>query len=534
MNCTASRIPYRQTNAFSKIALDYIDNATALQPFFSSTPTLQGIANAIEARKNFATNRKLLVEELHQQYNGLPISSLTQQHIALLENDNTFTITTAHQNNIFTGPLYFIYKILHAIKLAQHLKTNFPAYNFVPVYYIGSEDADLAELNHIRLSGKKILWHTKQTGSVGRMKVDKDLTQLIAQMEGQLLVEPHGQAIINLFKKHYQEGVSIATATFTFVNELFAEYGLVVLQPDNAILKKQMLAVFEDDLLNQTAASIVNTSATALTAAGYKVQANPRSINLFYLIHDKRERIEQNGDKWNVINTAISFTQEQLIAELNSYPERFSPNVILRGLYQETILPNIAFIGGGGETAYWLQLKELFNYYKVPFPVLVLRNSFLILEEKWQQKIGKLELNIENFFASAEALFNQLVVTNSTHQLELNGTLQQVEALYQQVKEKAGAIDTTLTTHVEALQKKTLQRLNELEKKMLRAEKRKFVDQRQQINTIKDALFPANGLQERVENIAGLYARYGRQLIDMLYQHSLALEQEFVLLSVSN
>lgn len=533
MNCIASRIPYRQTNAFSKMALDYIDNDSALQPFMMYSATLEGIAKAIEDRKNFETNRKVLVAELHHQYKEVATSSLTQQNIALLAKNNTFTITTAHQNNIFTGPLYFIYKILHAIKLAKQLQINFPAYHFVPVYYIGSEDADLEELNHITLNGQKLVWHTTQTGAVGRMKVDKALIQLLAQMEGQLLVEPYGAAIMRLYKKHYQEGINIAQATFTFINELFAEYGLVVLQPDNASLKKQMLKIFEQELVQPQAATIITSTANAVVAAGYKVQANPRPINLFYLIDDKRERIEQKGNVWQVINTSISFSKEELIAELHSHPERFSPNVILRGLYQETILPNIAFIGGAGETAYWLQLKQLFNHYSVPFPVLVLRNSFLIVEEKWQDKMTKLGYAIQDFFLSVDDLTNQLITKNTTNPIQLSESLGPLKSLYEQIKQQATQVDATLAAHVEALQKKAIDRLRELEKKMFRAEKRKFATQRQQIVQLKQQLFPLDSLQERVENMGGLYARFGPTFIDKLYQHSLALEQEFVLLSVS-
>ncbi|HEX7846853.1 MAG TPA: bacillithiol biosynthesis cysteine-adding enzyme BshC, partial [Chitinophagaceae bacterium] len=384
MDCIATRIPYRQTNAFSNIILDYLDHAEALKKFYAQPPSLQGIQKAIEERKKFTTNREVLVQELKKQYEAVSVSEQTKKNIESLLSPKSFTITTAHQNNIFTGPLYFIYKIVHAIKLADHLNESLPGNHFVPVYYIGSEDADLDELNHIWLEGEKLVWKTKQKGAVGRMKVDKELTRLIRLIEGQISVLPHGEEIISLLKDSYSEGKTIQDATFHFVNSLFAEYGLVVLLPDNAALKKQMVAIFEDDLCNQTASAIVEASAKKLEEAGYKVQANPREINLFYLKDDLRERIEFVNGEWKVVNGSGKFSKEELLQELRDHPERFSPNVILRGLYQETILPNIAFIGGGGETAYWLQLKELFEHYKVPFPVLVLRNSFLVIEKKWQ------------------------------------------------------------------------------------------------------------------------------------------------------
>ncbi len=295
MDCSSTRLPYRQTNSFSKTVLDYLDHTEGLKPFYAHSQLCREFKKQLKQEKILTTNRELLVQELKKQYEGVETSDKVKANIELLLSKDTFTITTAHQNNIFTGPLYFIYKIIHAIKLADHLKTSLPDYNFVPVFYIGSEDADLDELNHIHLGGEKLTWNTKQTGAVGRMKVDKELVKLIGLMEGQLLVLPYGNEIIASLKKYYKEGTTIQEATFQFVNSLFAEYGLIVLLPDNAVLKKQMVSVFEDDLLNQTASGIVEKTAERLQAAGYKVQASPREINLFYLKDDKRERIVKEG-----------------------------------------------------------------------------------------------------------------------------------------------------------------------------------------------------------------------------------------------
>ncbi len=530
MDCIATRIPYRQTSAFSNIILDYLDHSDKLKEFYAYSPSLQGIQQAIQQRKNFNTNRPLLVQELKKQYEGVRTGAKTSENIESLLAENTFTITTAHQNNIFTGPLYFIYKIMHAIRVADQLNESLPDYQFVPVYYIGSEDADLEELNHIWLSGEKLVWNTKQKGAVGRMKVDKDITRLITVIEGQLAVLPNGNELIALLKQSYTEGKTLQDATFHFVNALFAEYGLVILLPDNAALKQQMQDVFGDDLLHQTASAIVEKSAAKLEEAGYKVQANPREINLFYLKGDSRERIVERKAGYSTVDGLLSFDKSQLLEELRAHPGNFSPNVILRGLYQETILPNIAFIGGGGETAYWLQLKDLFTHYKIPFPVLILRNSFLLIEKKWQEKISKLGFSLEDLFLPQQELLNKLVNRETDKKLQLNGTFTKTEQLYESVKQQATSIDSTLEKHVDSLKLKTIQRLQELEKKMLRAEKRKFTDQQRQIQVVKEKLFPNNGLQERIDNFLPYYAMWGPDFLQQLYQHSLSLDQEFVIL----
>jgi len=154
-----------------------------------------------------------------------------------------------------------------------------------------------------------------------------------------------------------------------------------------------------------------------------------------------------------------------------------------------------------------------------------------VVEKKWQSLIAKLGFTIDDFFLSEQELMNKLVATNSNKKLKLNGTFSETEQLYSVIKKQAASIDITLEKHVEALKTQTLHRLQELEKKMLRAEKRKFSDQQRQIQTIKQHLFPGNGLQERKENVSYYYAKWGKEFIQQLYKHSLSLEQEFVVIN---
>jgi bacillithiol biosynthesis cysteine-adding enzyme BshC len=341
----------------------------------------------------------------------------------------------------------------------------------------------------------------------------------------------YGEEILSVIKDCYKEGVLIQDATFKLINTLFGEYGLIVLIPDNAALKKQAEEIFQNDLLNETPAVIVEQTANRLLAADYKIQANPREINLFYLKDGTRERIVKKNTEYRIQNTELKFTEEQLLRELQEHPERFSPNVILRGIYQEIILPNLVYIGGGGEIAYWLQLKDLFEFYKIPYPVLLLRNSFLIVEKKWQEKISKLGFTIENFFLTEQDLMNKLVARETKNEIKLNGNFTEADKLYESLKKQAVSIDATLGKHVEALKTQSIYRLQELEKKMLRAEKRKFTDQQRQIHTLKEDLFPKNGLQERIDNFMYYYAKWGKDFLRQLYLHSLSLEGEFVVLS---
>lgn len=529
MNVSAEKITYGQTGYYSKIVIDYISEAPGLQPFYTHPVSLEGIKAAIHDRESFPTDRKLLHRTLLQQYAGLDMHAKVQANIDALLDENTFTVTTAHQPNIFTGHLYFIYKILHAVKLAETLKAEMPGKNFVPVFYMGSEDADLEELGHIYIDGEKYEWKTEQAGAVGRMTVDKALVQLIDTISGRLTVYPYGEEIIRLLKSCYQPGRTIEQATQQLVHTLFGSYGLVILLPDNAALKTAFIPVVKRELEERFSHKAV-TETVAAFPKEYKVQASGRELNLFYLQDNSRERITEDEGKYFVNGSPLVFDKQAIMQELEQHPERFSANVILRPVFQEMILPNIAFIGGGGEIAYWLELKKVFEAVNVPYPVLVVRNSFMIVPAEAKTLAEKLGFTITDLFKDEEALLNEIVRKESTLQLDLGKEKEQLSHLYQQTGNVASAIDTTLQRHIEALHTQALKRLSALEKKMFRAQKKKFEAQQRQLHKLKAQLFPHNNLQERIENLLPFYAKRGMGFIDAVYRHSGGLEQEFAIL----
>jgi bacillithiol biosynthesis cysteine-adding enzyme BshC len=394
---------------------------------------------------------------------------------------------------------------------------------------MGSEDADLDELGHFYVNGIRHSWQTNQTGAVGRMQVDKALIQLLADVEGELSVQPFGKDIIELMKGCYTEGATIEQASFKLVNNLFGEFGLIVLLPDNADYKKAFIPVIEKELKEQFSYPLVEATVSKFPKA-YKVQAVGRELNLFYLKDDRRERIQQVNGQWSVVNTNLLFTEQEIDAEIKNSPERFSPNVILRPVFQEMLLPNIAFIGGGGEIAYWLELKKVFEAVQVPFPVLVLRNSFLLIEKRYSLKINSLGFGVTDLFKTETELLNVLVKRDTEVQLGLHKEKQELKAFYAGLSKTAGAVDKTLQPHTEALEKMALRKIEALEKKMLRAEKKKFEAQQRQLHKLKEQLFPHHNLQERIENLMPFYALWGKGFIKAIYDKSGALEQEFVLL----
>lgn len=456
--------------------------------------------------------RDILADVLYAQYRHMELREEVRANIGLLQATNTFTICTAHQPNIFTGYLYFVYKILQTVKLAQELQRKYPKNHFVPVYYMGSEDADLEELGSINLEGGKLTWETEQTGAVGRMST-AGLEKLINEIEGATGYMPHAPLLLDILRRAYQEHTTVQEATLFLVNELFGCYGVVVLIPDNPAFKQQLIPVMEEELREQSSEAIVSKTIEKL-AEHYKVQATPREINLFYLKDNIRERIVREGDMWKILHTSLSFTWDELRAELHAHPERFSPNVILRGILQETILPNIAFIGGGGEVAYWLELRDLFRHHKVPYPVVLLRNSFLWIKREENNRLKKLGIAPVALFEDTELLVNRFVHEHTNAALVLRDEYAAIEKLYNELEEKARSIDVTLADAVNAERSRAIKSIGKLEHKFLRAEKKKFQWQTDQIRHIKDRLFPGNSLQERKENFIPYFAQYGPSYFD--------------------
>lgn len=514
--CSYHYMSYAETGYFSQLIADYESGSEHLRDFYVYTPDDKGIADAVTKRSHYHINRKLLVETLLRQYEGLETDEPVKANIASLADEHTFTVTTAHQPNLLTGYLYFVYKIIHAIKLAEQLNDKYIDRKFVPVYYMGSEDNDLAELGTFRFRGEKYVWDgAGQQGAVGRMST-AGLQPLLARLLHDF--GPPGIDCDNLtdvIKEAYGKKRTIGEATRYLVNELFGRYGLVVIDPDDRELKRTFIPVMEDDLMKGSAAPIVSEQTVKLTER-YKAQAYPRPINLFYLHDQLRERIEKQGEHWIVINTDISFSQDELIKELYQFPERFSPNVVLRGLFQSTILPDVAFIGGGAEVAYWFQLKTLFEYYNVPYPVILQRQSVLWIGAREHRLREQCALSVQEIFTETAVLEKRLVTAAAGAFIDTTAEKKAIETTMQQLRTRAVTVDKTLAAATDAVIARIERQLANLDKKMLRAEKKKHDVALSRIYRLREKLFPNDSLQERIENFAEYYLENGPAFFDII------------------
>jgi bacillithiol biosynthesis cysteine-adding enzyme BshC len=457
-----------------------------------------------------------LVAELELQhavyYEKYP---LLKSQIDSLKNENTFTVTTGHQLCVAGGPLYYIFKIISTIRLADELNKKFPDKHVVPVYWMATEDHDFDEVKTIHLYNRDITWNQTVKGPTGKIPTDS-IVGFLEELKSVIGLDHEAQKLMQVLEEAYLFHGDLAAATRHFVMHLFAKYGLVVLDANSAVLKKQFSFILKDDLVSQSAFSLLKKSDDRLSAH-YKLQINARPINVFYLDDQLRERIVQAPEgHYEIVNTDLGFRSTFILDLLAQQPERFSPNVVLRPLYQESILPNLAYIGGPGELSYWMQLKPVFDHYKIFYPMLVPRHHALFLSRKDVQKFESLGFSENDLFEDVEELVKRYVRGLSDVNTSLETERQLLHELYNRIIQQMAILDPTLQNSAQAELQKAMNGIENLEKKMQAAAKRSNENAINVIRGVHAKVYPAKMLQERYANFIPYYLRMGEDFIPTL------------------
>ena len=522
------KVNYDQVPHISKRDLAYIKGDENLRPFYNYDFSFDAFSQIISDRKSFPVNRNLLVATLKKQYQDQPTSDSTNKNIASLSDDNTFTIITAHQPSLLTGPLYFIYKICSVINLCKRLKEAHPDSDFIPTFILGAEDHDFEEINHFKVFNKSIVWETEQKGAVGRMSID-GIRKVLDETKEILGQSPNAQEISDIFDQSLSTAKTYFDFVFGYVNKLFSKYGLVIINMDNPQLKGSFAPIIKSEVLDNLSQATVNKTIDNIEAAGFKGQATPREINFFYLSENSRERIVFEDDLYKVLNTDFKFSKEEMISEIDTHPERFSPNVIVRPLYQEFTLPNLAYIGGGGELAYWMERKEQFAAAKIFYPMLIRRNSAQWNDGGILKQQAKLGLSSIDFLKGEHNLINNFIEANATEEVDLSEEKKIIEDAFAKMAEKAKAIEGPLEKYVLAEQAKQLKVTNQIEGKLLKVIKQKHDVSLNKIKSLKEKQFPSQSLQERKNNFLQQYIKHGKSYIDFLVTHLDPFVKEYMI-----
>lgn len=507
-------IRYTDLDFLPQLIQDYILSPEKIESLYTTLPNLESIGLSADNKQFSREKRTVLANVLEEQYTDLENSTLQLEAIKQLRKDHTYTITTGHQLCLFTGPMYFIYKIISAVKTAQMLKSKFEDKTFVPIYWMATEDHDFLEINHFNVNGHKVVWEGENTIAVGRLKVD--LKHLADQLTEILGPGKNAKGLLDLFRSAYTEKDTLANATRYIVHSLLGKLGIVVVDADDTRLKQLFTPIMELELKNSIAEESVEKSNETLIHMGYSTQVNPRAINLFYLGENYRGRIEKSDAGYRVVDQGKSWTEKELFEELKACPEHFSPNVLLRPVYQEVILPNLAYIGGAGELSYWFQLKELFQQLEVDFPALMLRNSAVIQNRRDADRKRKLKLNWSSLFGPKQELESDLVKIHGEKRVDFDKEFARIEGMFDEIGVKLKSLETTLDYSSGVAKSASLKALKRLQRKTKQAELRNMDKHIEMTDRLKTTIFPGGVFQERYVNFSQIYLQTGDAILETL------------------
>ena len=525
-------IELNKTKIYSDFVFDFLNEDKNLKDFYNSSFDIKNFKKQLEMKKIFPlSKRNVLVKELLSQYSEIDNKKVLN-NINLLSKESTFTITTGHQLSILTGPIFFIYKIVSVINLCVKLKKEYPKNNFLPVFWLASEDHDFEEISEVYFRDKKINYSTKAKGPVGRIKLDEFnifLDQTFKFFPANNLAKRIKKNITSVYKEEF----TLASATRNLVHQLFGDKGLIIIDPDSRNLKKVFSSYMEDELIYNSCEKYVNETIMSIKEAyskKYTPQVNPREINLFHLKTNSRERIIRKDSKYILSDKKLS--QKEMLNELNKNPENFSPNVLMRPLYQEVILPNLCYIGGPSEMSYWLQLKSFFDYHSIVFPIINPRASVLLLTPKMRRKINKYLIKENEIFLKKNDFINLNIKKHSDVDINLDYLKNALKNQFQVLDGIVKKTDSSFLGAVNAQKKKQFNGIDKLEKRLLKAQKRKMSFIENDLKNIYNDIYPDDIFQERKLNFIDIYLHYGDIFFKILFNNIDLFEKKFLVLDI--
>jgi bacillithiol biosynthesis cysteine-adding enzyme BshC len=529
MNC----IPYSELQSgesgFSRLFVDYIDNYSNVKDFFigdfRDKKLWQSQINAISHRE---IDRSLLAQVLLNQNRDYQCGIKTLANIDLLLSDNTVAIVTGQQVGLFTGPLYTLYKILTTLKLTEQLSQQYPEYNFVPIFWLEGEDHDIEEVSSFSFLNasnelQQLRYPSDKTsgnnvGAVGSVHLDESIGMLFNNLHQALLPTEYSLKVFELFETAYQKGMTFSRAFIHLVNVLLEDSGLIFFDPHNPETKKILKPIFEQELSNISHTCNLVITQSELLEKQYHAQVKPRAVNLFLFHNGGRYAIEPHEHGFSLKGTRRTFSKEEMFGFLNTDPNLFSPNVILRPICQDYLFPTLAYVAGPSEVAYFAQFKLLYENFNIPEPIIYPRCSATIVEERIQKIINKYSLQSKDFFTDIEALKGRITASISDFKVEelFSNTFGTVSESLTSLKDGLESIDPTLVPAMENTLVRMQGALNSLKEKTLAAQVRQHEISLRQLDKVAISLFPNSNLQEREMNIIYFLNKYGLELLRWL------------------
>lgn len=527
------KINFKEIPGQSPLFLDYLYNFKKVAKYYIKDFRNEAIyePHFRDVLSKYPSDRKQVTQTIKNQYISKRISAKTSQNIKLLEERNTLAIVTGQQLGLAGGPLYTIYKTITAIKLAAHLTAKYPDFNFVPVFWLAGDDHDFEEISSINLLNNENKVETiaykveeegeKEAGSVGGIRLEQEIEDFISGLEGALRPTEFTQDVIHYISSIYRPGKSVAEAFSEMMFKFFDKYGLVIFNPQANDVKKLLIPVFKHELENYRAHATKLITISAGLDEEYHAQVKIRPINLFVNNENGRYLLDPlENNEFRLKRKKVKFSKDELLQLLESSPEMFSANVILRPVCQDWLFPTAFYVGGPAEISYFAQIVQLYKAFNLATPIAWPRISATIVEKSVQTLSQKFDLTINDYFELKGEIFNKVASMISEYDIE--GKFEVAENrmanIFDDLKDYLSEIEKTLGDPVEKNKQRTLQYLVELKGKAEAARLRKHESTMNQLQKSYSMILPNDNLQEREINYFYFANKYGLGFYEYLME----------------
>jgi bacillithiol biosynthesis cysteine-adding enzyme BshC len=527
-------IDYRQlpmeSGGYSGLFYDYVYEYQEVGQFFPTNfrdpRAFQTMMATLGAR---AYDRQTLVATLTEQNKKFGSTDKALDNIALLQRPTTYAIVTGQQVGLFGGPLYTILKTITAIKLSDRLKQKYPENDFVPVFWVEGEDHDFAEMNHISIldgENKPVrveylpggVMPERNLGPIGELHFDATLDTTIAQLEGMLQKTDFTADLIARLRAAYSTGRTFTQGFTSWLNFLFEDYGLVFMSVNHPAFKKVLSPLFTKEITEYPRTSQTVIRQSAELEDKYHAQIKAKSLNLFLFHKGGRYLIEPREHDFSLKGTRHFLNKDELLRIALDTPEMLSPNVVLRPLAQDTLLPTLAYIAGPSEIAYYAQLKPVYEEFGITQPIIYPRASGSFLEERVERVMEKFALELPEFFEDPEKLTSKVAERISEVKADVlfSSAISTLHDALNELKFGLKEIDPTLVGALEGMKSKIDGNITVLKDKTIAAQKRRHETSMRQIEKAIGGLLPNGVLQERDISVLYYMNKYGPDLVKWL------------------
>lgn len=523
-------IPTKQLPNISALVYDYFYSYQKVQEFYNGNfrdlTAFQRQVDKVQSRRLQRESLQAILKEQNQNYG---CSEQTLGNINKLVEEQACAVVTGQQVGLFSGPLYTIYKALTAIKLTAYLNQTCKGC-FVPIFWLASDDHDIAEINHITLLNKNneiedVRYQSHLSNNkipASKIFLTPEILNCIQHLEDLIHDSEFKEEIISHLSEAYQPGRSFTEAFAVWMMRLFKPYGLIFIDASHPSLKELGKKVFHYEIAEDSPSSqqAIETS-NKLKQAKYnsQIQLHKGILNVFFA-EQERQTIQLKDGVFCIKDTQQSYKKDEFLAMLGKKPHIFSPNVLLRPIYQDSLLPTVAYIGGPAEIAYFAQMKGVYESFDLPMPIIYPRKTITLIEKKIDKVLKNYDLQIQYIWQNVDRIINEIAKKQIPDSIEkaLSVATVHLELDFEFIKQEILAFEPALENSTDATLRKLNQQFKFLEEKILQASKKRKGIVIQHIHKALNNLYPNHRLQERVFNIAPFLIKYGYAFTDRLYK----------------